>query len=198
MVTVMQEGNRRVIAAADEAARRIKLHPGMTLAHAQSLVPDLHVVEAAPQEDEAALEQLGLWCTRYSPLVTPDPPDGVFIDIAGSAHLFKGETALLQDISSRLAAAWINGKVAVADTPGCAWAVARFGGESIVAPGRIADALGGLPVSALRISQKTVGSLHDMGIERIAHLATKPPAILILAVRFIVGGLRCPKCQGLR
>jgi len=42
MVTVMQEGNRRVIAAADEAARRIKLHPGMTLAHAQSLVPDLH------------------------------------------------------------------------------------------------------------------------------------------------------------
>ena len=74
MVTVMQEGNRRVIAAADEAARRIKLHPGMTLAHAQSLVPDLHVVEAAPQEDEAALEQLGLWCTRYSPLVTPDAP----------------------------------------------------------------------------------------------------------------------------
>ena len=178
MVTVMQEGNRRVIAAADEAARRIKLHPGMTLAHAQSLVPDLHVVEAAPQEDEAALEQLGLWCTRYSPLVTPDPPDGVFIDIAGSAHLFKGETALLQDISSRLAAARINGKVAVADTPGCAWAVARFGGESIVAPGRIADALGGLPVSALRISQKTVESLYDVGIERVAHLATKPRSTL--------------------
>ena len=178
MVTVMQEGNRRVIAAADEAARRIKLHPGMTLAHAQSLVPDLHVVQAAPQEDEAALEQLGLWCTRYSPLVTPDPPDGVFIDIAGSAHLFKGETALLQDISSRLAAAGINGKVAVADTPGCAWAVARFGGESIVAPGRIADALGGLPVSAQRISQKTVESLYDVGIERVAHLATKPRSTL--------------------
>ena len=65
MVTVMQEGNRRIIAAADEAARMIKLHSGMTLAHAHSLVPDLHVVEAAPQEDEAALEQLGLWCTRY-------------------------------------------------------------------------------------------------------------------------------------
>jgi protein ImuB len=139
MVTVMQEGNRRIIAAADEAARRINLHPGMTLAHAQSLVPDLHVVDAAPREDEAALEQLGLWCTRYSPLVTPDLPDGVFIDIAGSAHLFKGETALLQDIASRLATAGINAKVAVADTPGCAWAVARYSGESIVAPGRIAE-----------------------------------------------------------
>jgi hypothetical protein len=73
----MQEGNRRIIAAADEAARRIKLHPG--IAHAQSLVLDLHVVEAAPKEDKAALEQLTLWCTRYSPPVTPDPPDGVFI-----------------------------------------------------------------------------------------------------------------------
>src|SRR5271169_2315725 len=77
------------------------------------------------------------------------------------AHLFKGETELLKDISSRLAAAGINARVAVADTPGCAWAVARCGSENIVAPGRIADALGGLPVSALRVSQKTVESLHD-------------------------------------
>jgi protein ImuB len=68
MVAVMQDGNRRIIAAADEAARRIKLHPGMTLAHAQSLVPDLHVVEAVPLEDEAALGELGLWCTRPRPL----------------------------------------------------------------------------------------------------------------------------------
>ena len=103
-----------------------------------TVMQDAHVVEAVPQEDEAALEQLGLWCTRYSPLVTPDPPDGIFIDIAGSAHLFKGETALLQDIASRLAAAGINGKVAVADTPGCGGAVTRF----------LADALGRLPVSA--------------------------------------------------
>jgi protein ImuB len=37
----MQDGNRRIIASADEAAMRYKLRAGMTLAHAQSLVPDL-------------------------------------------------------------------------------------------------------------------------------------------------------------
>jgi hypothetical protein len=30
--------------------------------------------------------------------VTPNPPDGVFIDVAGSAHLFHGEAALLQHL----------------------------------------------------------------------------------------------------
>ena len=98
MVTVMQDGNRRVIAAVDEAARLQRLRPGMTVAHAQSLIPNLTLIDATPDEDEAALTQLALWCTRYSPLVTPDPPAGVFIDIAGSAHLFKGEAALIDDL----------------------------------------------------------------------------------------------------
>jgi protein ImuB len=76
MVTVMQDGNRRVIAAVDEAARLQRLRPGMTVAHAQSLIPNLTLIDATPDEDEAALTQLALWCTRYSPLVTPDPPAG--------------------------------------------------------------------------------------------------------------------------
>jgi len=103
LITAVQDGNQRVIAAVDEAARRLRLHPGMTIAHAQSLVPGLHIHDAMPQEDEAALARLALWCTRYSPLVATDPPDGIFIDIAGSAHLFKGETALLQDLKNRMA-----------------------------------------------------------------------------------------------
>jgi protein ImuB len=73
-----------------------------------------------PHEDEASLARLALWCTRYSPLVATDPPDGIFIDIAGSAHLFKGETALLQDAKNRMAASKIAACAAVADTPGCA------------------------------------------------------------------------------
>jgi protein ImuB len=98
LITAMQDGNQRVIASVDEAARRLRLRPGMTIAHAQSLVPGLQIHDAMPHEDEAALARLALWCTRYSPLVATDAPDGIFIDIAGSAHLFKGETALLQDL----------------------------------------------------------------------------------------------------
>lgn len=119
-ITAMQDGNQRVIAAVDEAARRLKLRPGMTIAHAQSLVPDLHIHDAQPFADEEGLARLALWCTRYSPVVATDPPQGIFIDIAGAAHLFKGEAALLQDLKQRLAESKVGAKVAVADTPGCA------------------------------------------------------------------------------
>jgi impB/mucB/samB family len=142
-----QDGNQRVIASVDEAALRLRLRPGMTIAHAQSLVPALQIHDAMPHEDEAALARLALWCTRYSPVVAADPPDGIFIDIAGSAHLFKGETALLQDLKNRMAASKIAARAVVADTPGCAWAVARFGKEEIVAPGRASELLGSLPVT---------------------------------------------------
>jgi hypothetical protein len=60
LITAMQDGNQRVIAAVDEAARRLKLRPGMTIAHAQSLVPGLHIHDAMPHEDEAALARLAL------------------------------------------------------------------------------------------------------------------------------------------
>lgn len=174
LITAMQDGNQRVIAAADDAAQRLKLRPGMTIAHAQSLVPNLHIHDAQPYEDEQGLARLALWCTRYSPVVATDPPQGIFVDIAGAAHLFKGEAALLQDMKRRLAESRIGAKLAVADTPGCAWAMARFGKEEIVAPGRASDLLGGLPIAALRLDASTVESLKDVGIERIAQLATKP------------------------
>ena len=78
--------------------RSLDLSCGMTVTHAQSLIPDLTVIDATPDEDEAALMRLALWCIKYSPLVTPNPPDGIFIDVAGSAHLFQGEAALIGDL----------------------------------------------------------------------------------------------------
>jgi protein ImuB len=178
LVTVAQDGNRRILVAVDTAARALRLRPGMTVAHAQSLIPDLMLIDAVPDDDEAALVQLGHWCSRYSPLVTPDPPNGLFIDIAGAAHLFKGEAGLLDDLSSRFKAAQFEIRVAVADTPGCAWASARFGQGGIVPPGRRSDVLGPLPVAALRLPAHTIESLADVGIERIAQLAAKPRSAL--------------------
>ena len=81
-------------------------------------------------------------------LVTPNPPDGIFIDVAGSAHLFQGEAALIGDLCRRLEAEGIAAKAALADTAGCAWALARYGEAQIVSPGRASDAIASLPVAA--------------------------------------------------
>jgi protein ImuB len=180
LVTALMQGQRRILASVDDAAERLGLSAGMTVTHAQSLVPDLCVVDATPEEDEAALHRIALWCIRYSPLVTPDPPDGIFIDVAGSAHLFQGEAALMHDLCSRLHRQGIAAKAALADTPGCAWGVARHGNASIVSPGRASEAVASLPVAALRLCEATIASLHDVGIERVAQLASKPRASLRL------------------
>lgn len=179
-MTAAIEGQRRVLASVDDAAERLGLSSGMTVAHAQSLVPELTVIDAAPDADDAALYRLALWCVMYSPLVTPNPPDGIFIDVAGSAHLFQGEAALIDDLCKRLDKAGITAKAAISDTPGCSWAVARYGDERHVSPGRASEAIASLPVASLRLAPKTVASLHDVGIERVAHLASKPRGSLQL------------------
>jgi protein ImuB len=178
LVIAAREGSRRIVAAVDEAASAAGIRQGLTIAHAQALVPGLHVVEASPTADAEGLTKLATWCVRYSPLVAVDPPDGVWIEVGGSAHLFGGEAALLDDLIGRLRRARVNARAAIADTPGAAWAVARFGGEPIVVPGGMATAIAELPVAALRLVPDTVGGLSRVGVERIGQLAAMPSAPL--------------------
>ena len=83
LVTVTHDGRRQTVAAIDDQVRALGIRPGMALAQAQALVPDLMIRPAQPEADEAGLRRLAAWCLRYSPLVAPDPPDGLWIDITG-------------------------------------------------------------------------------------------------------------------
>jgi protein ImuB len=151
----------------------------MALAQAQALVPNLHVVEATPDEDEASLRELARWAIGYSPVVAADPPDGLWIDIAGVAHLFGSEEELLADLTSRLTRQGVAAKAAVADAPGAAWAVARYGAGGVVPTGRTVDAVGTLSIRGLRIAPDKLSSLHRLGIERVGQLAAMPRAPLV-------------------
>ena len=214
-----------MIAAADAVATAQGLHPGMTLAQAQAMVPGLVVREADPAGDAAALQRMAWWCLRYAPLVSVDPPNGIWpdgirpngiwpngiwpdgiwpngiwIDVTGSAHLHGGETALLRDLTTRLLAQGLNARAAIADTPGAAHAVARFGkappgapegtsegttrgtsgtsSVTIVPIQAQATALASLPIESLRLPSKIVEGLRLLGIETVGELAILPSAPL--------------------
>ncbi len=174
LVTHTHTRRRLVVAAADAAAAGLGLHPGMPLAHAQALVPGLRVAEADPAGDVAALRKLAAWCLRYAPLTAADPPDGVWIDVTGCAHLFGGEAAMLADMTARLARAGIGARAAIADTPGAAHAMARYGEHRVVPTGASAQALAPLPIAALRLAPETAAVLRRLGLERIGALADAP------------------------
>ena len=136
----------------------------MALAHAQAMLPDLLVAEAQPQEDAAALRELAAWCLRYAPLTAADPPDGIWIDITGAAHLHGGEAALLADLTCRLRQAGYASRSAAAATPGAAHALARFGSGN-------SEDLQELAVAGLRLPPGVAVALHRMGLDRIGQLA---------------------------
>lgn len=205
LALVLDRRARLGLQAVNMAAERAGLRPGMALADARAILPSLAVLPARPDEDARALARLAGWCGRYSPWTTAcgttaededvDEPSrslegagggGLWLDATGCAHLFGGEEAMLADMTGRLGEAGFSVRAAMADTPGCAWAMARFaGGEApwaVVPPGGARDALTPLPVAALRLSAATVAGLHSLGVRRIADLLALPPAPL--ATRF--------------
>lgn len=172
----MHDGRRNIVASASAAARGLGLRLGMPLAQAQAMVPGLTVRDAAPAEDAAALERLAAWCLGVSPLTAADPPDGVWIDVTGCAHLYGGEEPLLRTLLSRLGRKGMQAKAAIADTPGAAHALARFGDASltIVAPGGAPDAMALLPIAALRLDPATGNGLRRLGLRQVGQLAKVP------------------------
>lgn len=178
LVTAGHDGRRRSIVAADRAAQELRLRPGMALAHARAAVPGLLVAEADPAGDADALHRLAWWCQRWTPFVAPEAPDGLWLDATGSAHLFGGEAALLDEMLRCFSEGGMHARAAMAGTPGAAYAVARHAGNRVVPPGSEARALAGLPITALRLSPDTVLTLRRLGLERVSDLAAVPRGVL--------------------
>ena len=148
----------------------------MGLADARAMYPSLPVVEADFEADRRLLEAIADWCDRYTPLVGLDPPDGLLLDVTGCAHLFGGESGAGPRSSAPAQAAGFAARAAVADTVGCAWGVARYGGQGIVPRGETEAAALPLPIAALRVDAETVAGLKTAGLTCVADLATRPRA----------------------
>ena len=161
------------IAAANDAGLAAGALPGMLLADARALCPQLTTTPADPAGDLAMLEKLALWAQRWGPWSALDPPDGVLVDVTGAAHLFGGEERLLADVARAFAGRGLSARAALAPTAGAAWALAHFGPlAAILAPG--ADPLrllADLPVAALRLDADVLTVLRRLGIKRLGQLA---------------------------
>lgn len=182
------------IAVANEAAQAIGLLKGDLLSDARAKAGVLQVRPLTPLADHAALKKLAFWATRYAPAVAlwneENGADGFFIDITGASHLFGSERALLLDLAGRLAGFGLVCRVAVAQTPGMAWALAHYASSpcSVLPAGEEQAALSPLPVEALRLSGETCALLHRLGLRRVGAVAEAPRAPF--AARFETSLLR--------
>jgi protein ImuB len=187
------------IAALNEAAEAAGLAVGEPLADARAKAEFLQLRAIDAAADDAALQRLALWATRYTPTASPlcrdfwsedNGADGIFLDIEGASHLFGGEESLIADLAARLARFGLAARVAVADTPGAAWAASRFHRSPLlVLPSdREAATLADMPVAALRLSPETRTALRRLGFKTVGSLLDKPRAPF--AARFAAELLR--------
>ncbi|QDU61887.1 impB/mucB/samB family protein [Planctomycetes bacterium Pan216] len=163
-----------------------------------------------PAADREMLERLARWCGLFSPAILPEEgeePEALLMDVTGCELLFHGERKLADRLLARFRRRRLTARVAIAETMGCAWAVAHFGlpdrsrasegswslrsvragdsvpADAIVIPeGRGASALRPLPVEALRIPGEFLEVLGELGLTRIEQL--EPLTFASLAERF--------------
>ncbi|WP_268934933.1 Y-family DNA polymerase [Sphingomonas sp. Leaf4] len=173
MALIDKVGRREEVVAVCDGARALGIHPGMAASHARALVSDLDFRPAEPGGDAALLDRLALLAVRrWSPIAAVTPPDGLWIDLAGCDHLHGGEERFCRRLLAFCRRAGFTARVAVADTAGAAYALARYGRTDLirVEPGATASAIAPLPIVALRLTPTAISAARRFGFETIADL----------------------------
>ena len=179
LVLASPDHGRMVISSANAMARKLGVDRGMVVADARAIIPSLEVLEEGPGISVKLLKGIGEWCIRYTPAVAIDPPDSLLLDASGCAHLWGGEDAYLSDIRARLKALGYTVRIAIADTIGAAWAVARFGKDSpVIEPGKQTSAILSLPPASLRLEPGTIERLHKLGLRQVSDFIGMPRSAL--------------------
>lgn len=170
---------RMVIRSVNELAEKEGIEPGMVLADARAIVPSIEVKDEQQHLSEKLLKRIAEWCIRFSPVVAIDTPDGIIIEATGCAHLWGGDGNYAEEIKSRISSKGYRVRVSMADTIGCAWALARYGKTNLLAsPGNVSNVLLNLPAASLRLDSAVLERLNKLGLQRVRDFINIPKNVL--------------------
>lgn len=175
-----------------QIAARCGVRIGMPLPLARAMAPAAYVETFDPVRDCRALYTLATWCLRFSPLVALDDVlfnartagrlseigplhYGITIDLTGTERL-HGNAASFAAYFRTLVEGAV--RIAVAPTVGAAWALSRYGPPdmpaAVTSHQQIPHAISRLPIQALRVDERCVSLLSDVGVTLIGQLLNLP------------------------
>ncbi len=179
--TFLESRGQLILGAVNPGAAEAGLTPGMTLANARALLPDITLRPGEPGDDLRLLEKLRGWSERYTPWVALDGVDGLFLDVTGCAHLFGDEATMMRDCVERLDGIGFTALAGLAPTKLGAAALARFCDGAVppvMSSAHLREVLSPLPVEALRLTAEAADGVHRVGLNRIGDLLPLPRASL--------------------
>lgn len=175
-----------VLDAVNDVASELGVRAGQRAAEAFAVVAELQIHRVASADLVAALGQVAELALEFGTTAaialgveSPSNRDTVWLDITGAAHLVGGEEALRVELIARVEALGHRARVAIADGPRIARAIARWGSDPEqmrVVPGRGAAAMASLPVCALSLDAATESYLARVGVVLVRDLARLPSA----------------------
>ena len=173
VATVVNDGTK--VEAVSEAAEAAGVKPGMGWGDARARCPRLRGSPPDRESEARAMETAARVAERYGPWVVRGM-DELLVDVTGTAHLFGGEPAMLEDCRQRFVERGWSVRAAVADGVRAAWGFARFAGPSLTvgSPEEVRE----LPVEALRLDAESAAKLRRVGLRRIGDLANRPRAAI--------------------
>jgi protein ImuB len=178
-VLAAPDHGRMIVTSANLLAQKQGIDTGMSVADARALIPALEVLDDSTEITNRLLTGLAEWCSRYTPSVAADPPNGLLLDVTGCAHLWGGEMEYITDMSNRIKYFGYDIRAAMADTIGAAWAVARFGKNiTVIESGQQSQALLSLPPAALRLEAAAIERLEKLGLRQISQFINMPRSAL--------------------
>lgn len=165
-IAVFSPPPRSRVVAANARALAAGIHPGLGLASALALAPDLVVRQREAGGEAGLLTELACWAAQFTPQLALDAPDCVVLDVGASLKLFGGLRELMARIAHGSGALGLELALAGAPTPLAARWLAMSGGGRIVEhvdelPARLAP----LPASLLAYNADDKHAVRPESIE---------------------------------
>lgn len=171
---IEEQGSTVTVVAVNAMAESAGVVPGMSLAAAWSLLPDLAVQDRDAAREAVWLRRLAWWAHRFTSQVALDGA-GLLLEVRGSLRLFGGGRALLRRVRQGLDELGVKASLAMAPTPRAARWLSRVHdgvllGSSEALPGK----LGCLPLAATDLPLALQQRLQRMGVQRVADALRLP------------------------
>jgi protein ImuB len=172
---VSSASHRPDVVAANDAARKRGIVPGLSIAAALALDPDIAIHLRDERAESHALRSIALWAGQWTSTIAIEPPASLVLEIAAGLAYFGGLEKLLGRIDAGLAAIGFSAVVATAPTAGAAGLLARAG-RSIVVEEKAdwTGKLSALPVTLLENAQPGIETLSGLGVRTLGELIALP------------------------
>jgi protein ImuB len=158
-------------------ARRAGVIPGMTVAQASAIAPDLIVMPRSSACERAAADALADAAESISPIVEEAGDGRIYVELGrwgggaapSSEPVDYRETAA--EIARRVRAVGMEAAVGIASSKELAWIAARCGGVRIIESGQEAEFLNWVPLDLLGLEPELEATLARWGIRRLGEMA---------------------------